>query len=147
MNSNFKNEVSKRPGGENLNLCYSCGSCTATCPVSEVDTSFNPRLIIKKTQLGFKEEVLNNDDLWKCVQCRRCVAHCPQNVKFADIIRVLRNMAIEEGYYPETMIDNLDHLDQTLLKYRLAAVLEHLQDKKDIEEVIKEVEAGGDSND
>lgn len=146
MNRNFRSEVSQRPGGENLNLCYSCGSCTATCPVSEVDTSFNPRLIIKKTQLGFKEEILNNDDLWKCVQCRRCVAHCPQNVKFADIIRVLRNMAIEEGYYPETIIDELDQLDDTLLQYRLTVVSEHLQDKKDLEDVIKKMEAGGDSN-
>jgi heterodisulfide reductase subunit C2 len=144
MDKGFKDEVSARPGGENLTLCYSCGSCTATCPVSEIDSSYNPRLIIKKVLLGYKEEVLKSDDLWKCIQCRRCVSHCPQNVKFADIMRVLREMSIEEGYYSESLIDDIDVFDKSLLKYRLEAVDEHLNKNKDLKEAI--VDLGGDGN-
>jgi len=144
MDNNFKNEITSRPGGENLMMCYSCGSCTATCPISEIDESFNPRLMIKKSLLGYKEEVLNNDDLWKCIQCRRCVAHCPQNVKFADIMRVLRNMSIEAGYYPEELKDKVDKLDKTVYQFRLDIVAEHLDDKNDMENQIKAMSSGGD---
>ena len=144
MDNNFKNEITSRPGGENLMMCYSCGSCTATCPISEIDESFNPRLMIKKSLLGYKEEVLNNDDLWKCIQCRRCAAHCPQNVKFADIMRVLRNMSIEAGYYPEELKEKVDKLDKTVYQFRLDIVAEHLDDKNDMENSIKAMLSGGD---
>src|SRR6056297_628378 len=143
MDNNFKNEITSRPGGENLLMCYSCGSCTATCPISEIDESFNPRLLIKKSLLGYKKDVLNNDDLWKCIQCRRCVAHCPQDVKFADIMRVLRNMSIEAGYYPEEMIDKVDKLDKTVYQFRLDIVADHLDDKNDMENRIKAMQSGG----
>jgi len=142
MDKNFKNDVSNRPGGENITLCYSCGSCTATCPVSEVDDTFNPRLIIKKTLLGCKEEVLDNDDLWKCIQCRRCVSHCPQNVKFADIMRVLRDMSIEEGYYDKEVLTDIEANDKELLKYRLNDVDQYLNDDKEL----KVPDSGGDKN-
>ena len=142
MDKNFKNDVSNRPGGENITLCYSCGSCTATCPVSEVDDTFNPRLIIKKTLLGCKEEVLDNDDLWKCIQCRRCVSHCPQNVKFADIMRVLRDMSIEEGYYDKEVLTDIEENDKELLKYRLNDVDQYLNDDKEL----KVPDSGGDKN-
>lgn len=143
MDSNFKKEITSRPGGENIMMCYSCGSCTATCPISEIDESFNPRLIIKKSLLGYKEEVLKSDDLWKCIQCRRCVAHCPQDVKFADIIRVLRNLSIEAGYYPEELKVKVDQLDNAVYKYRLDILKKHLEGKNDIEEGI-ETMVGGD---
>ena len=144
MDNNFKNEITSRPGGENLMMCYSCGSCTATCPISEIDDSFNPRMIIKKSLLGYKEEVLNDDDLWKCIQCRRCVAHCPQNVKFADIMRVLRNMSIEAGYYPEELKDKIDKLDKTVYQYRLDIVADHLSNKRDIDNQIESMVGGDD---
>ncbi len=144
MDNNFKNEITSRPGGENLMMCYSCGSCTATCPISEIDESFNPRMIIKKSLLGYKEEVLNNDDLWKCIQCRRCVAHCPQNVKFADIMRVLRNMSIEAGYYPASLKDKVDKLDKAVYQYRLDIVADHLDETKDMEKSIEVMASGGD---
>src|SRR6056297_4162881 len=144
MDNNFKNEITSRPGGENLMMCYSCGSCTATCPISEIDESFNPRLIIKKSLLGHKKEVLDNDDLWKCIQCRRCVAHCPQNVKFADIMRVLRDISIEAGYYPASLKDKVDKLDKAVYQYRLDIVSDHLKKDEDILDKIETMVSGGD---
>jgi len=146
MDKNFKNEVMARPGGENLSLCYSCGSCTATCPVAELDDTFNPRVMIKKTLLGFKEEVLDNDDLWKCIQCRRCVSHCPQNVRFADIIRVLRDLSVEEGYYSEELLDEVSNFDKDLLNVRIQTVSDHINEGKDFDEVLNKVNSGGDKN-
>jgi heterodisulfide reductase subunit C len=144
MDNNFKNEIASRPGGENLMMCYSCGSCTATCPISEIDESFNPRMMIKKSLLGYKEEVLDNNDLWKCIQCRRCVAHCPQNVKFADIMRVLRNMSIEAGYYPADLKEKIDKLDKAVYQYRLDIVADHLDESKEMDKRIESMVSGGD---
>ncbi|MFW5855698.1 MAG: 4Fe-4S dicluster domain-containing protein [Bacillota bacterium] len=129
----FKKEIMSRPGGENLSLCYSCGSCTATCPVSEEREDFNPRLIIKKSLLGFKEEVLSGIEIWQCIQCRRCVSACPQNVRFADIVRVLREMAVEEDYYSGELNKDLDDFDQKVLRYRLDSVEKVLSGNSDWE--------------
>ncbi|MGM0414251.1 MAG: 4Fe-4S dicluster domain-containing protein [Bacillota bacterium] len=122
LDHKFKDEIKSKPGGENLSLCFSCGSCTATCPVSEEEEDFNPRLIIKKALLGFKEELLSELTIWQCIQCRRCVSACPQNVRFADIIRVLREMAVEAGYYSEELEAELDKFDRSLVSYRLKSL-------------------------
>lgn len=125
-----------------MSLCFSCGSCTGTCPVSEQMESFNPRLIIKKALLGFKDEILSGDEIWQCIQCRRCVSACPQNVRFADIVRVLRDMAVEEGYYPEGLAEKLDEFDRNVLKYRLNSVEEALEGDEDLSKYALE-ETGG----
>jgi heterodisulfide reductase subunit C len=60
-------------------------------------TSFRTRKIIRKAQLGLKEEVLKSPDLWMCTTCYSCMERCPRDVQIVDIISVLRNMAIKEG--------------------------------------------------
>ncbi len=142
MNKDFKQTIKNRPGGENLSLCYSCGSCTATCPVSEQVEDFNPRLIIKKSLLGFSEEVLSGEEIWQCIQCRRCVSACPQNVRFADIVRVLRELAVEEGHFAEDLEERLDDYDKEVLRYRLEILEEVLAGDKDFEDF--SLKAGGD---
>jgi heterodisulfide reductase subunit C len=96
---NFKNEVSSRPGGERALSCFLCGSCTAGCPISELDGDFDPRLIMRRILAGMKDAVLGDGEIWKCYQCHTCVAHCPQDVRFADIVRALREMSVEQGYF------------------------------------------------
>ncbi len=146
MEANFRKEVAGRPGGENIYLCYSCGSCTATCPISELDQEFNPRLIISRVTMGQKKEVLESRELWKCIQCHRCVAHCPQNVKFADILRVLREMAVENQYYPPEMLKDIENVDQALWEYRLQVLQEHHEKKKELKDVISELTSGGEKD-
>ena len=38
----FKYQVANRPGGEGLLVCFSCGICTAGCPVAEVEEGLIP---------------------------------------------------------------------------------------------------------
>jgi len=110
LDPKFKYEVASRPGGENIKLCYQCGTCTATCPVSEIDEEFNPRRIIRQVLLGLRKDVLASAAIWRCVQCYACVAKCPQNVKFADVMAALRRMAVEEGYAPESILSDVEEL-------------------------------------
>jgi heterodisulfide reductase subunit C len=99
----FKNEIASRPGAGFFRRCFSCGTCTASCPISEIDENFNPRLIIRQCLLGLREQVLSSKELWFCIQCYTCYARCPQDVRFTDVMAVLREMAIEEGYAPIEM--------------------------------------------
>ena len=116
---NFKNIVLTHPGGDHVLDCFLCGTCTAGCPVSEIDESFNPRKIMRQILYGMKEEILSDGEIWKCYQCHTCVAHCPQDVRFADIIRVLREIAVSEGFYNEDFTDKVKEIDVRARKERL----------------------------
>jgi len=119
LDKNFKYEVSAQPGGENIKKCFSCGTCTAGCPVSEVEEAFNPRKIIRMVLLGMKKEVLSSKVIWYCCSCYTCYAQCPQNVKFTDVMAALRHLAIEQGYVSKDFLDKVYNIDNLAQKIRL----------------------------
>jgi len=129
VDNNFKNIVAGHPGGEHVMDCFLCGTCTAGCPVSEIDEGFNPRKIMRQILYGEKDETLSNGAIWKCYQCHTCVAHCPQDVRFADIVRVLREIAITEGIYDNKFAENVKKIDITTREQRLKQINELLAEK------------------
>jgi heterodisulfide reductase subunit C len=64
-------------------------------------TSFRTRKLIRKAQLGLKDDVLKSPDLWMCTTCYTCMERCPRGVEIVDIITILRNMAVKEGIMSE----------------------------------------------
>jgi len=126
LDPKFKYEVAEQPGGENIKVCFSCGLCTAGCPVSEIDENYNPRKIIHMVLLGMRQQVLSSDFIWFCSLCYTCYAHCPQNVKFTDVMRALRTMAVKEGYvHPSfpAQIEEIDNLSQKLRHQMALSIL------------------------
>lgn len=140
LDSNFKYDVSAYPGGENIKLCYACGTCTAGCPVSAVDSDFNPRKIIRQVILGMRKEVLSSPVIWRCVQCYSCTAKCPQNVKFRDIMRALREMAAAEGYIDKEMLTEVKQLDEFTQKLRRDMVNLLVEDKNKFRKIKDKIE-------
>lgn len=126
----FKYEVSTRPGGENLKYCFACGICTAGCPVSEIDETYNPRKIIRMVLLGMKKEVLSSDTIWLCSSCYTCYSHCPQDVKFSEVMVALRDMAVEEGYVDSAFVKAIEEVDKLAQKIRRELVIKALNKKK-----------------
>ncbi len=108
----FKYDVASRPGAENFKLCFTCGTCTASCPVAEVNEDYDPRKIIRQAVFGMRKDVLSSDIIWMCQRCYVCYARCPQNVKFADVMSVLRQMAVEEEFVPKERIEQMEELDK-----------------------------------
>jgi len=98
LDPNFKYEVAKEIGGENIKHCFSCGTCTVGCPVRVLDDKYNPRKIIRMVLLGMRERVLKSDFIWLCSQCYTCYDRCPQGVRLTDIMTALKNIAVREGY-------------------------------------------------
>lgn len=98
LDPDFKYEVAAEIGGAHINRCFACGTCTAGCPVREIDEKYNPRKIIRMVLLGMRERVLKSDFIWLCSTCYTCYDRCPQDVRLADIMTALKNIAAREGH-------------------------------------------------
>lgn len=96
----FKHELLKVPGGETFKTCYQCGVCTATCPIARFTGVFRPNKIIHMVKLGIRD-VLKDDAVWLCTVCYACIEKCPQGVEVTDVIRAVKNMAVENGCVPQ----------------------------------------------
>jgi heterodisulfide reductase subunit C len=110
LDSNFKFLIASEPGGENIKKCFSCGTCTAGCPVREVTDRYNPRKIIRMALLGMKKEVLSSQFIWLCSSCYTCFERCPQDVRIPELMNAIRNIAVREGHLPPAMKTQLDLL-------------------------------------
>ncbi|MCS3901306.1 CoB--CoM heterodisulfide reductase subunit C [Methanococcus voltae] len=80
---------------ESFKACYQCGTCTGSCP-SGRRTAYRTRKVIRQALLGI-EDVLDSDDIWKCVTCYTCFERCPRDVKVTEVIKALRNLAAQKG--------------------------------------------------
>ena len=78
-------------GGETLNQCIQCGTCTGVCPWNLVD-EFSPRQLLRLVCLGL--EGYEQDALWNCVTCSNCVNRCPREIDIIDVIRSTRSTII-----------------------------------------------------
>ena len=52
-------------GADEVSACFSCGTCTATCPLVDGDGAF-PRRIIRYAQVGLKDQLLSSKEIWSC---------------------------------------------------------------------------------
>jgi heterodisulfide reductase subunit C len=140
LDPQFKYDVAAQPGGENIQLCFACGTCTAGCPVAGVDKDFDPRRIIRQVLLGMRKQVLGSEEIWKCVQCYCCTAKCPQNVMFRNVARALREMAVAEGYVEADLPGEVEKLDEFSQKIRREMVNALLSDREKFKRIKNKVE-------
>jgi heterodisulfide reductase subunit C len=119
INPKFKYEVAKMHGGEKLMRCFQCGTCTSDCPVARFSETYRPRQIIRMAQLGLKDRVLKSDTIWLCAACFTCTDRCPQDVEVASVIRVLRNMAAEQGIVPQVFKEEAASVLESGYAYRI----------------------------
>ena len=108
LDTDFKFEIAKEPGGEHIKRCFSCGTCTVTCPVFSVNEKYNPRKIIRMILLGMRDEVLKSDFIWLCSGCYSCYELCPRDVKITNLMIAVRNIAVREGHVPMPMKQIVD---------------------------------------
>jgi len=96
IDKEFSKEI-KEAGGESLEYCFQCGTCTGSCP-SGRRTPYRVRQIIRKTNIGLKDEVMSDPDLWMCTTCYACQERCPRKIKIVDVVKLARNHAAQAGF-------------------------------------------------
>ena len=54
-NEQVEEEIAALPGGEFIDRCWQCGSCTNSCTVNAINPDFNPRYWIYLIRMGLKK--------------------------------------------------------------------------------------------
>ena len=80
-------------GAADVSACFSCGTCTATCPLVSDDATF-PRRIIRFAQLGLRDQLLASKELWTCYACGECSESCPTQAEPSEFMAAARRYAI-----------------------------------------------------
>ena len=76
--------------------CFQCRKCTNGCPVTFAMDLY-PDEVIRMVILGQRETVLNCQTIWVCAACETCTTRCPNEVKIAELMDFLKEMAVREG--------------------------------------------------
>lgn len=98
----FLFETAAIPGGERIQHCIQCGSCSGGCPTAPwMDHS--PRELFALIRAGYRDEVLRSNTPWTCCSCYTCYVRCPREIKITDIMYGLKRLAMKSGTAkPET---------------------------------------------
>jgi ferredoxin len=80
-------------GAADVSACFSCGTCTATCPLVTDDATF-PRRMIRYAQVGLRDKLLSSKELWTCYSCGECSETCPTQAEPSEFMAAARRYAI-----------------------------------------------------
>jgi heterodisulfide reductase subunit C/nitrate reductase gamma subunit len=84
-----------------FSYCFGCQNCTTVCPVVENYSNPQEKLGLLPHQIMFSlgldqaEMASGARMIWDCVTCYQCQEHCPQNVRVADLLFGLKNLAVK----------------------------------------------------
>jgi heterodisulfide reductase subunit D len=62
---------------------------------------YGPDGILRLVEFGQWERALTSRDIWLCLGCEMCGAHCPNEIDMGQVMIALREMAAEQGYMRE----------------------------------------------
>tara|TARA_B100000315_G_scaffold69494_1_gene63271 strand:+ start:8092 stop:9222 length:1131 start_codon:yes stop_codon:yes gene_type:complete len=112
----------KKSGGESLQKCYQCASCSVICNVSPDNAPF-PRKEMIWAQWGLKERLLKNPDIWLCYQCNDCSIYCPRSAKPSDVLAAIRNLSFKEYAFPSFFGKALSDLKYLPLLFAIPVII------------------------
>ena len=60
----FADEVEAIPGGEHLEMCYSCGTCVSKCMIQQkLEPEYNPRRLLRMVMMDMRKKLLQPHNL------------------------------------------------------------------------------------
>jgi heterodisulfide reductase subunit C len=95
----FVDEIKAIPGGEHLEMCYSCGTCVSKCMIQQkLEPEYNPRRLLRLAMMEEREEAFASPTTWLCSACDLCYQACPQEIHISGVIGAIKQLAIQSGY-------------------------------------------------
>jgi ferredoxin len=76
-------------GAEDVQKCFNCGNCTATCSLAEEHENF-PRRSMRALQLGREDKLKGSLEPWLCYYCGECSTMCPRGASPGETMMSLR---------------------------------------------------------
>jgi heterodisulfide reductase subunit C len=132
----FKDKVMEMlPEGGNLNMCLTCGLCSAGCPATGLE-GMDPRKFLRAAALGMDEEVTTTPWVWTCTMCQRCIYACPMKINIPQLVYQARASWPREKR-PKGIIGSCDQALRTEGNSAMGASTEDF--KFVVEDVLEEV--------
>ncbi len=85
-----------------LKNCARCRACSKDCSLV-MSLNFDPLKYVDLIVEGRAHEAIQDEGIWKCLNCFGCLEKCPQRMGLAHFFMVLRNTAIKHGYIPSSI--------------------------------------------
>lgn len=98
----FKKQLVRSLQGGTFSYCFTCTTCTTSCPVVQNFTDppaalgLTPHQIIRCAVMGIPHIIYKCRMLWSCLGCYQCQEHCPQGVRVTDVLYELKNQAVQQ---------------------------------------------------
>ncbi len=98
----FKKEMLLSSQGSSFNPCYTCLTCSNSCPVvmsyanPMTVLGLLPHQIMYSLKFGLASQVLGARMVWDCLGCYQCQENCPQDIRVTDILFELKNLAFQQ---------------------------------------------------
>jgi heterodisulfide reductase subunit C len=90
----FAAQVRSVPGGEHLDLCYSCGTCVSRCLIQQkMEPEYNPRRLLYMVMMDMRAEAFQSPTTWLCSACDLCYPACPQIIHISSVINAVKELA------------------------------------------------------
>jgi heterodisulfide reductase subunit C len=102
--------------------CFTCGECSSSCPIACERSVFDPRTLFRMFNLGLMDEMLNSPAIWMCLECGRCTEACSQMVDGRDIIRRLKDHAVQKGIVDHNFFTHLEQANRLVYTHWLDEV-------------------------
>ena len=94
----FRQEVEEKSGVP-LTHCLQCSKCGGACSIC-ADVDISPRQVVEYVLDGVKEKVFDSRTIWGCGNCDECFIECPSALDINHLMKVLRELALAEGWQP-----------------------------------------------
>lgn len=99
---------------EVLSHCEACREeCTAAITTRNSDKPFDPLYAVDKLREGRINELIEGKEIWRCLQCGKCLDNCPNNLGLKDLYAKLRELAHIEGKAPHIIEDKMKLFEET----------------------------------
>lgn len=109
-------EKVKEISGQNIGLCFQCGTCSGACP-NNAEIDLLPRQLMRRAQLGLNEDVTDAKTPWICASCLSCTVRCPRGIDLARVMEAIRLLNLRENIdyvhpteLPEGIIEELPQI-------------------------------------